>query len=100
MKIQFRFEESYPGATYKAWNLVAPSGHPDFCCEQMEAAYKGGAIQFGGQIMTKRDECELSIWYWNCYPEGASLDRYPISFCFCPFCGIAIELSELQSTDV
>jgi hypothetical protein len=46
----------------------------------------------GSQIITERKDCYLAIWYWECWPEGASLLRFRIDFC--PFCGEKIELEE------
>ena len=64
----------------------------------MAEAWKAKAIQFGSRHGTlTKEQCRVSFWYWNCWPEGAYPDLFPINFC--PFCGEAIELVLLPIED-
>lgn len=91
MRIEFAYRPASPGATMKDWGVVSSTRTPNFfCCDGMQEAWSEKVICFGSQILTTEKECELAIWYWQCWPEGAALNRYRIDFC--PFCGQAIEL--------
>jgi len=59
------------------------------CCDDMKDAWDGGAIHFGSDFPNFSD-CDVNIWKWNCWPEGAGLDEYPIRFC--PFCAEPVEV--------
>jgi hypothetical protein len=67
---------------------------PEFCCEEMQHAWREQAIKFGGWHGTlTQSECNISFWYWHCYPEGAAPDLLQINFC--PFCGKEIEMIKM-----
>lgn len=74
------------------FGIRSKNGYPPFCCEAMESAWKEGVIRFGGRdgYTPTMKECEVAIWHWSCWPEGAGLDRFKIDFC--PFCGGSIQV--------
>lgn len=63
-----------------------------FCCEELHAAFRAHAIDFGAHILTEKEDCFLSIRYWECWPEGPTCTAFKITFC--PFCGEAIMLKQ------
>lgn len=78
MKVQFALHRP-------SWN---PTGYysaetPEFCCEEMKAAWDEDAIGFGHPQENGKASV-VCIRQWHCYPEGAACDIFEIHFC--PFC--------------
>lgn len=64
----------------------------NFCCDDMENAYKEDFIIFGAKDDNWSDK-NINITHCSPWPDGASWSEMPISFC--PFCASKIDIENI-----